>query len=152
MPWRVQRIPRRSKSKSSSSRRTRTEKTFPTVELLFSRVKIISKRRFSKISLTIFLLAGKKSSTKGKEFDPTKIKLWNSDDIKIPFFDESKNVEIAKFAIFQVKQISRCVRSTERIKFRLNSHSQEIQTLNNWKISFDAFLIDCSAPMNSLSE
>ena len=37
------------------------------------------------------------------KFDLSKIKIWNSDDVELPQFDELIHAEIGKRAIFKVK-------------------------------------------------
>jgi len=52
-----------------------------------------------------FLIGGGSSSVstvKPVKFDATKIKIWNSDDVELPRFDEITHAEIGKWAIFKV--------------------------------------------------
>ncbi len=42
------------------------------------------------------------STIKPVKFDLSKIKIWNCDDVELPKFDELKNAEIGKWAIFKV--------------------------------------------------
>ncbi|CAF4804082.1 unnamed protein product, partial [Rotaria socialis] len=39
--------------------------------------------------------------TKANRFDLTKIKLWNSDDVNLPRFDELAHCELGRWAIFK---------------------------------------------------
>lgn len=50
-----------------------------------------------------FSLVGGGSTAKPVKTDLTKIKLWNSDDVELPQFDELTYAEIGKWAIFKVK-------------------------------------------------
>jgi hypothetical protein len=42
------------------------------------------------------------SSIKPVKLDLSKIKIWNSDDVELPKFDELTHAEIGKWAIFKV--------------------------------------------------
>ena len=53
------------------------------------------------------LLETRASSQKINKFDVSKIKLWNSDDVNLPPFDESTHCEIGKWAIFKVNFYSK---------------------------------------------
>lgn len=48
----------------------------------------------------MFVIGSRVNVTK---IDLTKIKLWNSDDADLPYFDESTHCEIGKWAIFKVQ-------------------------------------------------
>lgn len=53
----------------------------------------------------MFIGVGNSSSNtiKPVKFDVSKIKIWNSDDVELPQFDEITHAEIGKWAIFKVK-------------------------------------------------
>ncbi len=42
------------------------------------------------------------STIKSVKLDLSKIKIWNSDDVELPQFDELTHAEIGKWAIFKV--------------------------------------------------
>ena len=66
---------------------------FPLQVLQFSFLNYVSR---------ICALGSRTNATKITKFDLTKIKLWNSDDVDLPHFDELTHCEIAKWAIFKV--------------------------------------------------
>ncbi len=41
--------------------------------------------------------------TKPVKIDVSRVKIWNSDDVELPRFDEITHAEIGKWAIFKVK-------------------------------------------------
>lgn len=70
------------------------------------------KENFSKNG-TISVSSGSSSTSTAKpiKYDLSKIKIWNSDDVELPEFDEINHAEIAKWAIFKVKFFERKLRN-----------------------------------------
>jgi hypothetical protein len=65
----------------------------------------------TKILVYFFLCIGGGSSSTGTikpvKIDISKIKIWNSDDVELPRFDEITHAEIGKWAIFKVNIFSK---------------------------------------------
>lgn len=62
------------------------------------------KENFSKTG-TIPVAGSSAGGSKPPKFDPSRIKIWNADDVELPPFDETGLTEIGKWAIFKVMQL-----------------------------------------------